>query len=72
MYFQCIDHDEYNRILYITGGKSNKEYFTYKTKDGRRIKKMIYMINGKPKVRDGKKDNKYVYIALSTYKKKYS
>ena len=30
------------------------------------------MINGKPRVRDGKKDNKPVYVALSTYKKKYS
>jgi hypothetical protein len=54
-------------------GGSYKEYFTYKTKDGRRINKKIYIINGKPKVRDGKnKKNEFNYISLSTYKKKYS
>jgi len=61
------------RFAYNThnGGKLNKTHLIYKSKDGRQIKKKIYMINGKPKVRDGKKNNKINYIALSTYKKKY-
>lgn len=53
------------------GGSINKSHLVYKRKDGRQVKKKIYMINGKPKVRDGKKDNKIIYIAISTYKKKY-
>jgi hypothetical protein len=58
-------------ILNQTGGKLNKSHLVYKSKDGRQVRKKIYIINGKPKVRDGKKNNKINYISLSTYKKKY-
>jgi hypothetical protein len=55
------------------GGGSLNQYLRYKTKDGRQIKKKIYMINGKPKVIDGKNKKKEInYVSLSTYKKKYS
>ena len=54
------------------GGSLYKSYLTFKTKDGKQIKKKIYMIKGKPKVRDGKINNKINYISLSSYKKKYS
>jgi hypothetical protein len=53
------------------GGNKHNSYLTFKTKDGKTIKKKIYLIKGKEKVRDGMKDNKINYIALSTYKKKY-
>ncbi len=54
-------------------GGSLNQYLRYKTKDGRQIKKKIYIINGKPKVRDGKNKKKEInYVSLSTYKKKYS
>lgn len=63
-------------MKYITestsGGSLYKSYLTFKTKDGKQIKKKIYMIKGKPKVRDGKINNKINYISLSSYKKKYS
>jgi hypothetical protein len=69
---QIFTDDEFDSILddVIRGGKINS-HLVYKSKDGRQIKKKIYIINGKPKVRDGKKNNKIHYIALSTYKKKY-
>lgn len=55
------------------GGKlGNNKYMTYKMKNGMRVKKKIYIINGKAKVRDRKNNkNKVNYISLTTYKKKY-
>ena len=53
-----------------SGGNKHNSYLKFKTKDGKTIKKKIYLIKGKEKVRDGMKDNKINFVSLSTYKKK--
>jgi len=68
MYYTLEVMKEYELVI---GG--NKEYLRYKRKNGKRVNKKIYIINGKAKVRDGKNNkNKINYISLTTYKKKYS
>ena len=51
------------------GGKS-KRFVYFKTKTGKQVKKTLYIINGKQKVRDGKlSNNKPKYVSILTYKK---